>query len=53
MRGGGAFVAGFGGALADVGQGLLHLVNEDEAEVARLQAVEGAVDGDEFAVDKL
>ena len=43
--------AGFGGALADVGQGLLHLVDEDEAEVARLQAVEGAVDGGEFAAD--
>ena len=34
-----------------MGQGLLHLVDEDEAEVARLQAVEGAVDGGEFAAD--
>ena len=29
----------------------MHLVDEDEAQIARLQAVEGVVDGGEFAVD--
>jgi len=42
---------GFGGALLDVGERFLHLVDEDEAQIARLQAVEGVVDGGEFAVD--
>ena len=30
---------GFGGALLDVGERFLHLIDEDEAQIARLQAV--------------
>ena len=42
---------GFGGALLDVGERFLHLVDEDKTQIARLQAVEGVIDGGEFAVD--
>ena len=42
---------GLGSALLNVDERFLHLVDEDEAQIARLQAVEGVVDGGEFAVD--
>jgi hypothetical protein len=34
-----------------VGQGFFHLVHQHQAQVARLQARQGGVDGDELATD--
>ena len=38
-------------ALGDVRQGLLHLVNQDQAQVAFLQPIHGRVDGFELTIN--